>query len=311
MKKTGKVIISCAVTGSIHTPSMSPYLPCTPDEIVEQAVAATQAGAAILHLHARDPETGQPDPSPEIFSQFLPRIKERTDAIINITTGGGMGMHMDERLAAARWAQPELASLNMGSMNFGVFRAADSRKDWKFDWEEPYLRNSEDSIYSNTFKQIETIIQTLGSTCGTRFEFECYDVGHLYTLAHFADQGLIKPPFFIQFVCGVLGGIGPDIENVTHMVRIADSLFGEDYCLSVFGAGRHQMRLTTLSALMGGNVRVGLEDNLYLSKNRLALNNAEQVILIKRILSDLCMEIASPTEAREMLELKGLEQVAF
>ncbi|NOZ42188.1 MAG: 3-keto-5-aminohexanoate cleavage protein [Alphaproteobacteria bacterium] len=311
MRKSKKTIISCAITGSIHTPGMSPYLPVTPDEIARAAIAAAKAGAAILHLHARDPDTGKPTQNPEIFRQILPQIKQQTDAIINITTGGGMGMPMDERLAAAKWAQPELASLNMGSMNFGVFRAADARTEWKYDWEEAYLRNSEDAIYSNTFKQIETIIRTLSTPCGTRFEFECYDVGHLYTLAHFVKQGLIKPPFFIQFVCGILGGIGPEIENVTHMVRIADMLFGQDYYLSVFGAGRHQMRLTTLSALMGGNVRVGLEDNLYLAKNKLATSNAEQVTLIKRILSDLSLEIASPVEARDMLGLKGMTQVNF
>ncbi|PCI34224.1 MAG: 3-keto-5-aminohexanoate cleavage protein [Alphaproteobacteria bacterium] len=311
MKKSKKTIISCAITGSIHTPSMSPYLPITPDEIAREAIAAAEAGAAILHLHARDPDNGKPTQNPEIFKQILPRIKEQSDAIINITTGGGMGMHMDERLAAAKWAQPELASLNMGSMNFGAFRAADARTDWKYDWEESYLRNSKDAIYSNTFKQIETIIQTLSTSYGTRFEFECYDVGHLYTLAYFANQQLIKPPFFIQFVCGVLGGIGPEIENITHMVRIADNLFGDDYCLSVFGAGRHQMPLTTLSALMGGNVRVGLEDNLYLAKNKLAKSNAEQVTLIKRILSDLSKEIATPAEARDMLGLKGMTQVNF
>ncbi len=311
MKQAKKVIITCAVTGSIHTPTMSPHLPITPDEIAEQAVGAAEAGATIIHLHARDPETGLPTQNPELFKQFLPRIKQQTDAVLNLTTGGGLGMSLDERLAPSHWAQPEVTSLNMGSMNFGVFQAADAFTDWKFDWEEGYLRASEDFIYSNTFKQIETVMKELGDGYGTRFEFECYDVGHLYTLAYFAKKGLVKPPFFIQCIFGILGGIGADLENLHHMRRIADTLFGDDYYLSVLAAGRHQMKFVTLSAMMGGNVRVGLEDSLYISKGKLAESNADQVAKIRRILEDLSLEIASPAEAREMLDLKGGDKVGF
>lgn len=307
-----KVIITCAITGAIHTPSMSPYLPLTPDQIYEEAVAAADAGAAILHLHARDPKDGRPTPDPEVFDQFVPRIAAETDAVINITSGGSTTMTLDERLAYPRKIQPEMCSLNMGSMNFSVHPAANKIKDWKYDWEKPYVEASEDFIFSNTFKQIKHIIQELGEGGGTRFEYECYDVGHLYNLAFFADQGLIKPPFFIQTIYGILGGMGPDPENLSVMRNTADRLFGrENYRFSILGAGKYQMQLLTVGAVMGGNVRVGLEDSLYLAKGEMAQSNADQVKKIKRILSELSLEVASPDEAREMLNLKGRDLVKF
>ncbi len=310
MKRSDKVIITCAVTGSIHTPSMSEHLPITPDQIAAEAVAAAEAGAAMIHLHARDPETGRPSPSPDLFAQFLPRIKQQSDAILNITTGGGMGMTLDERLAAAKWAQPEVASMNMGSLNFNISGAAARVKEFRHDWERPYLEQTKDLILSNTFAQIERCMRELGDL-GTKFEFECYDVSHLYTLAHFADMGIIKPPFFTQCIFGILGGIGADPENLMHMKATADRLFGTDYYLSVLAAGRHQMPFVTLSALLGGNVRVGLEDSLYLGKGRMAASNAEQVAKIRRILEELSLEIATPEEARAMLQTKGADNVAF
>ena len=310
MKRSNKVIITCAVTGSIHTPTMSPHLPITPDEIADQAIAAAEAGAAMLHLHARDPETGRPTPSPALFQRFLPRIKQSTDAIVNITTGGGMGMTLDERLAAAKWARPEIASMNMGSINFNIAGAGSKIEDWKFDWEKPYLESSRDFILSNTFAQIERGMTEL-SAMGTRFEFECYDIGHLYNLAHFVDRRIVEPPFFIQGVFGILGGIGADPENLVHMKTTADRLFGEDCLFSALAAGRHQMPLVTLSAILGGSVRVGLEDSLYLGRGRLAASNAEQVAKIRRIVEELGREVASPAEARAMMKTKGGDQVAF
>ena len=311
MKKADKVIITCAVTGSVHTPSMSDYLPITPQQIADESVAAAEAGASIIHLHARDPETGRPTADPDVFMQFLPRIKQRCDAVVNITTGGALGMSIEDRLAAPHRAKPEVTSLNMGSMNFGLFQAAQKIKKWKHDWEKPYLEQTEDLIVSNTFKQIERIARELGENHGTRFEFECYDVGHLYTLAHFAERGVIKPPFFIQCIFGVLGGIGPDLRNLTHMRTIADSLFGDDYYLSVLAAGKHQLSFVTASAMMGGNCRVGMEDSLYAGKGELAKSNADQVSRIRTVLEALSLEVASPDEAREMLHLKGGDQVGF
>jgi len=311
MAKQDKVIITCAVTGSIHTPTMSPHLPITPDEIAAGAVAAAEAGAAILHLHARDPETGRPTPSPDVFMEFLPRIKQQCNAVVNITTGGGHGMTVDERIAAAVKASPEMTSLNMGSMNFGLFPALNRFKEFKFDWERPYLEASRDFIFRNTFADIERVLKELGEGHGVRFEFECYDVGHLYNLAHFLDRGLVKPPLFVQTIFGILGGIGADEENVLHMRRIANKLFGDDYRWSILAAGRHQMPLCTMAATMGANVRVGLEDSLYLGKGQLAPSNAAQVAKIRRILEDLSLEIATPDEARAMLALKGGDQVAF
>ncbi|QEL22866.1 3-keto-5-aminohexanoate cleavage protein [Bosea sp. F3-2] len=310
MQKASKIIITCAVTGSIHTPTMSPYLPVTHEEITRDAVAAAEAGAAMIHLHARDPETGKPSPSPDIFKQFLPRIKQQTAAILNISTGGGLGMTLDERLAAAKWAQPEVASMNMGSMNFNISGAAAKIKEFKFDWERPYLESTTDFILSNTFRQIERGMTELGDL-GTRFEFECYDVSHLYTLSHFAEKGVVKPPFFIQCIFGILGGVGADPENLMHMKATADRLFGADYYLSVLAAGRHQLPFVTLSAILGGNVRVGLEDSLYAGKGKLATSSAEQVNKIRRILDELSLEIASPEEARSMLQTKGGNNVGF
>ena len=311
MAASGKVIITCAVTGSIHTPTMSTYLPITPDEIAAAAVGAAEAGAAILHLHARDPYDGRPTPDPEVFFEFLPRIKERCDAVVNITTGGGHGMTLQERLAAALHAKPEMASLNMGSMNFGLFPILERYPKWKYDWEPAYLEMTRDFIFRNTFADIEYALRELGEGCGTRFEYECYDVGHLYNLAHFVDRGLVKPPFLVQTIFGILGGIGADPDNLVHMKRIADRLFGSDYQWSILAAGRHQMSLVTMGAIMGGNVRVGLEDSLYLGKGRLAESNAAQVSKIRDILENLSLEVATPDEARQMLQLKGADQVAF
>ena len=311
MAKSGKVIITCAVTGSIHTPTMSPHLPLTPAEVAEQAIGAAEAGAAILHLHARDPKDGRPTPDPAVFMQFLPRIKQACDAVVNITTGGGHGMTLEERLAAPLRAAPEMCSLNMGSMNFGLYPMLNRYKEFKHDWERHHLEMTRDFIFRNTFKDIEGILKELGEAHGTRFEFECYDVGHLYNLAHFLDRKLVKPPLFVQTIFGILGGIGADPENVTHMKHIADKLFGDSYYWSILAAGRHQMPLITMGAIMGGNVRVGLEDSLYLGKGQLAKSNAEQVRRIRTILDNLSLEIASPAEARTMLDLKGGDRVSF
>jgi uncharacterized protein (DUF849 family) len=311
MARNDKVIISCAVTGAIHTPTMSDGLPITPDEIAQQSIAAAEAGAAIIHLHARDPKTGEPTPDPGVFMQFLPRIKQSCDAVVNITTGGGLNMTLEERLAAPLKARPEMTSLNMGSMNFGIFPAADKFTTWKHAWEEPYLRKTDDFIFRNTFRDIERILRELGEAHATRFEFECYDIGHLYNLAHFVDRGLFKPPFFVQSIFGILGGIGADLDNLLFARRTADRLFGDDYVWSVLAAGRHQMAFCTNAAMLGGSVRVGLEDSLYLGKGRLAKNNAEQVAKIRRILEDLSLDIATPAEARKMLALKGGDNVGF
>jgi uncharacterized protein (DUF849 family) len=311
MAKTGKVIITCAVTGSIHTPTMSPHLPLTPDEVAGQAIEAAEAGAAILHLHARDPRDGRPTPDPKVFMQFLPRIKQASDAVINITTGGGHGMTLDERLAAPLRASPEMCSLNMGSMNFGLYPMLQRYKEFKYDWERVHLENSRDFIFRNTFKDIEHILGTLGEGHGTRFEFECYDIGHLYTLAHFLERKLVKPPLLVQTVFGILGGIGADPDNLVHAKHIADKLFGDQYHWSILAAGRHQLPLATMGAIMGGNVRVGLEDSLFIGKGQLAQSNADQVRRIRTILENLSLEVASPKEARAMLSLKGGDQVAF
>jgi uncharacterized protein (DUF849 family) len=311
MARSGKVIITCAVTGSIHTPTMSPHLPLTPDEVATQAIEAAEAGAAILHLHARDPKDGKPTPDPEVFMQFLPRIKQATDAVVNITTGGGHGMTVQERLAAPLRASPEMCSLNMGSMNFGLFPMLARYKEFKYEWERQHLENSRDFIFRNTFKDIEYILQHLGEGHGTKFEFECYDIGHLYSLAHFLDRGLVKPPLLVQSIFGILGGIGPDPENLTHVKHVADKLFGDQYYWSILAGGRHQLPLVTMGAIMGGNVRVGLEDSLYIGKGKLANSNAEQVRRIRTILENLSLDVATPKEAREMLVLKGGDAVAF
>jgi 3,5-dioxohexanoate:acetyl-CoA acetone transferase len=306
-----KVIVTCAVTGSVHVPSQSPFLPLTPEAIAENAIGAAEAGAAIVHLHARNPKNGRPTPDPEMFLRFVPEIKERCNAIINITTGGGQGMTLEERTAAARRLSPEMCSLNMGSMNFGRFPIARRIKEWRFDWEASDLEASRDFIFRNTYKDIERVLKEVGETHGIRFEFECYDVGHLYNLASFLDQGSIKPPIFVQTIFGILGGIGTDPEDLLHMRRTADRLLGHDYIWSILGAGRHQFNLVTMGAIMGGNVRVGLEDNVYLGKGELARSNADQVAKIVRILKELSLDIATPDEAREMLKTKGVQNVGF
>jgi uncharacterized protein (DUF849 family) len=305
MAEARKVIITCAVTGSIHTPTMTPYLPITPEQIARDAVAAVEAGAAIVHLHARDPRDGRPTPDPEVFKQFVPRIMDATDAVINITTGGGHNMTVDERLAAPLALRPEMCSCNMGSMNFGLFHLAGKYKTWKYDWEPQYLEATRNGIFRNTFADIERIFKLLGEDHGVRFEFECYDVGHLYTLAHFLERGLVKPPLFVQTIFGILGGIGADPENLVHMRNIANKLFGRDYQWSILAAGRHQMNLVTMGATMGGNVRVGLEDSLWLGPGQLAQGNADQVRKIRKILEELSLEIATPADARRMLALRG------
>ncbi|SAK98916.1 PF05853 family protein [Caballeronia fortuita] len=308
---SSKVIITCAVTGSAHVPSMSEHLPLTPGDIARQAIEAAEAGAAILHLHARNPEDGRPTPSPDVFRQFVPVIAAQTDAVINISTGGSTRMTLDERLAYARVARPEMCSLNMGSMNFSLHPVAAKMASWRFDWEKEYIEGMEDMIFRNTFRDIRNILAEFREY-GTRFEFECYDVGHLYNLAYFIDIGLIEPPFFIQCVLGILGGIGPDPENLSMMRATADRLFGrENYRLSILGAGRHQMPLVTMGAIMGGNVRVGLEDSVYLSRGVKAKSNAEQVRKIRRILEELSFDIATPADARAILGLKGRDNVTF
>lgn len=301
--KNKKVIITCAITGAVHTPSMSPYLPKTPDEIAQSAIDASKAGASVVHLHARDPDNGKPSQDPELFRQFLPRIASECDAIINITSGGAPTMTVEERLQPALVFEPEIVSLNMGTMNFGLYEMLNRFKDFKYDWEEPYLKNSDANIFRNTFRDIEHILRTCGET-GTRFEIECYDVGHLYTAAHFRDRGLLKGPLFIQTVFGIRGGIGVHYEDVLMMKRTADRLFGDDYVWSVLGGGRHQMPIATMSAALGGNVRVGLEDSLWGEPGQLAKSSAEQVKRIRSILEALSLEIATPADVREILQLK-------
>ena len=310
-KKNNKIIITCAITGGIHVPSMSDYLPVTPEEIAQQSIGAAEAGASILHLHARDPENGRPTSDPDVFKKFLPVIKESSNAVINITTGGGLQMTVEQRLEAPLKFKPEMCSLNMGSMNFALFPAASKLKNWKNDWEKPFLEASEDFIFRNTFGDVRKIVKMLGEECGTKFEHECYDIGHLYNLAHFVDAGIIKPPFLIQSIFGVLGGIGPEMDNVLFMKQTADRLFGDDYIWSVLAAGRHQIPFVTQAAMMGGNVRVGLEDSIYLEKGVLAKSNAEQVSKIRKILEELGMQIASPDETRSILGLKGQDLVNF
>ena len=309
--KSNKLIITCAITGAIHTPTMSDALPITPDQIAQSAIEAAEAGAAILHLHARDPKDGRPSSDPDVFYQFLPRIKEATDAVVNITTGGSLTMSVEARIQTAVRASPEMCSLNMGTMNFALHPLADRYKTWKYDWEEDYLRKSDDYIFRNTFRDIAMIARTLGGEHGTKFEHECYDVGHLYNLAHCVDAGLFKPPFFVQMIFGILGGIGPDVRNFLFMKETADKLFGADYQWSVLGAGRAQLPFATQAAMMGGNLRVGLEDNLFISRGKLAASNAEQVTKIRRIVEELGYQIATPAEARAQLGLKGGDQVRF
>ena len=310
MAASRKVIITCAVTGAIHTPSMSPHLPITPEQITADAVGAAEAGAAIVHLHARDPVSGRPDQSPEAFARFLPRIKQQTDAVINITTGGSPFMTVAERVRPAATFKPEVASLNMGSMNFGLYHLLDRYKDFKHDWERPALEATRDLVFRNSFTDIEFILATCSEN-GTRFEFECYDTSHLYNLKHFLDRGLVRPPLFIQSVFGILGGIGTHPEDIAHMRRTADRLFGDQYRWSVLGAGSAQMRVAAIAAAMGGNVRVGLEDSLWAGPGQLATSSAVQVRLARQIIEGLGLQLASPDEAREMLALKGGDKVVL
>lgn len=306
-----KIIITCAITGSIHTPTMSDALPYTPEGIAREALGAAEAGASILHLHARHPESGHPSSDPEHFMAFLPQIKAGTDAIVNITTGGSAIMTLDQRLAAPLEAEPEMCSLNMGSMNFALYPMAARYDKWKFDWEKPFLETSDDLVFKNTPRDIAGVLQRMGEKRGARFEFECYDMGHLTMLKHFVDRGLVKAPIFLQFVFGVLGGMAPSPENLTHMKRLADQYFGEDYQFSVLAAGRHQMPLAVMSAGMGGHVRVGLEDSLYIARGVLAKSNAEQVTKIRDLVEGLGREVATPREVRAMLGLKGVKYVRF
>ncbi|MFJ9898397.1 3-keto-5-aminohexanoate cleavage protein [Streptomyces sp. NPDC091280] len=305
------VIVTCAPTGGIHTPTMSPHLPVTPDEIASAAIEAAEAGAAIIHLHARNPETGKPDPRPELFQQFMPRIANACDAVLNVSTGGGLGMSREERLRAAVATSPEMASLNVGSLNFGIFPMLGKYSQWQHDWEPEFLEMTRDFVFKNTFSDLEYIVKELGQGHGTKFEFECYDLGHLYNLAWLIDQGWIEPPFFVQMVFGVLGGVGADLDNLMHMHTIADKLFGDSYEWSVLAAGRHQMSFATQAAMLGGNLRVGLEDSLFIGRGELAPSNAAQVRKIRGVVESLGYELATPSQARERLGLKGGDHVAL
>ena len=309
-KSSRKVIITCAVTGAIHTPSMSPFLPVTPKEIIDDGIKAFEAGASILHLHARDPENGRPTQDPEMFRKFLPQLKQATSAVLNLTTGGSPHMTVAERMRPAAELKPEVASLNMGSMNFGLYPMLNRFKEFKHDWEREHLENSRDLVFKNTFADIEHILRT-GNANGTRFEFECYDTSHLYNLAHFVDRGLVRSPFLVQTVFGLLGGIGAHPEDVAHMKRTADRLFGDTYVWSVLGAGRNQLPVAAQAAAQGGNIRVGLEDSLWSAPGQLAQSNADQVRKARALLEGLSLEVATPDEAREMLNLKGAGDVAF
>jgi uncharacterized protein (DUF849 family) len=305
------VIITCAPTGGIHTPTMSPHLPITPDEIAQASIEAAEAGAAIIHLHARNPETGQPDPRPELFQEFMPQIADACDAVINVSTGGGLGMTREERLRAAVATSPEMASLNVGSLNFGIFPMLEKYSQWKHDWEPDFLEMTRDFVFKNTFGDLEYIVKELGDGHGARFEFECYDLGHLYNLAWLIDQGWIEPPYFVQMVFGILGGAGADLDNLQHMHTIADKLFGGSYEWSVLAAGRHQMSFATQAAMLGGNLRVGMEDSLYIGPGELTPSNASQVEKIRGIVESLGHQVATPAQARERLALKGAENVSF
>lgn len=305
------VIITCATTGGVHTPTMSEYLPITPQEIADSSIEAAQAGASIIHLHARNPQTGKPDPRPELFQDFMGQIHRQSDVVLNVSTGGGLGMTREERLRAALAVSPEMASLNVGSMNFGIFPMKAKYSNWKHDWEPAFLDSTRDFIFRNTFADIEYIVKELGEGHGTRFEFECYDLGHLYNLAWVIDQGWVKPPFLIQIVFGVLGGVGADLDNLMHMHTVAQKLFGKDYEWSVLAAGKHQMSFATQAAMLGGNVRVGLEDSLFIGAGEKARSNAEQVLKIRSIVENLGLKVATPEEARVRLGLKGRDKITL
>jgi uncharacterized protein (DUF849 family) len=305
------VIITCAPTGGIHTPTMSPHLPITPEEIAQASIGAAKAGAAVIHLHARNPETGQPDPRPELFQDFMSRIADGCDAVMNVSTGGGLGMTREERLRAAVATSPEMASLNVGSLNFGIFPMAEKYSQWKHDWEQKFLEMTRDFIFRNTFADIEYVVKELWHGHGTRFEFECYDLGHLYNLAWLIDQGWLEPPYFVQMVFGVLGGVGADLDNLLHMHTIAQRLFGDSYEWSVLAAGRHQMSFATQAAMLGGNLRVGMEDSLFIGPGELTPSNAHQVAKIRSIIESLGHIVATPEQARERLGLKGADHVTL
>jgi uncharacterized protein (DUF849 family) len=305
------IIITCAPTGGIHTPTMSPHLPITPDEIAQASIEAAEAGAAIIHLHARNPETGQPDPRPELFQEFMPQIADACDAVINVSTGGGLGMTREERLRAAVATSPEMASLNVGSLNFGIFPMLGKYSQWKHDWEPDFLEMTRDFVFKNTFADLEYVVKELSGGHGTKFEFECYDLGHLYNLAWLIDQGWLEPPYFVQLVFGILGGAGADLDNLQHLHTIADKLFGDSYEWSVLAAGRHQMSFATQAAMLGGNLRVGMEDSLYIGPGELTPSNASQVEKIRGIVESLGHQVATPAQARERLALKGAENVSF
>ena len=305
------IIVTCAPTGGIHTPTMSPHLPITPNDIAQASIEAAEAGAAIIHLHARNPDTGAPDPRPELFQEFMPQIAKSCDAVLNVSTGGGLGMTREQRLRAAVATSPEMASLNVGSINFGIFPLLEKYSQWKHDWEPTFLEMTRDFVFKNTFADLEYVVKELGQGHGTKFEFECYDLGHLYNLAWLIDQGWLEPPYFIQMVFGILGGVGSDLDNLMHMHTIADKLFGDSYEWSVLAAGRHQMSFATEAAMLGGNVRVGLEDSLYIGPGELAANNASQVRKIRSIVESLGYELATAAQARERLGLKGSDRVAF
>ena len=309
MPKT--VIVTCAPTGGIHTPTMSPHLPVTPDEIARAAIEAADAGAAIIHLHARNPKTGQPDPRPELFAEFMPQIAQSCEAVLNVSTGGGLGMSREERLRAAVATSPEMASLNVGSLNFGIFPMLEKYSQWKHDWEPEFLEMTRDFVFKNTFADLEYVVKELGQGHGTKFEFECYDLGHLYNLAWLIDQGWVEPPFFVQMVFGVLGGVGADLDNLQHMHSIAEKLFGDSYEWSVLAAGRHQLSFATQAAMLGGNLRVGMEDSLFIGPGELTPSNAAQVHKIRGIVESLGYQLATPAEARERLGLKGADNVTF
>jgi uncharacterized protein (DUF849 family) len=312
MADTSKpVIVTCAPTGGIHTPTMSPHLPVTPDEIANAAIGAAEAGAAIIHLHARNPQTGQPDPRPELFAEFMPQIAKSSDAVLNVSTGGGLGMTREERLRAAVATSPEMASLNVGSLNFGIFPMLEKYSEWTHDWEPRFLEMTRDFVFKNTFADLEYVVKELGQGHGTKFEFECYDLGHLYNLAWLIEQGWVEPPFFVQMVFGVLGGVGADLDNLLHMHTVAERLFGDSYEWSVLAAGRHQMSFATQAAMLGGNLRVGMEDSLFIGPGELTPSNAAQVEKIRGIVESLGRTLATPTQARERLGLKGADRVTF
>lgn len=307
---SNKVIVSCAVTGSINVPSQSPHLPITPEQIIENCLGAAKAGAGSLHVHVRDPQTGQPTMDLDLFKEVCQEVHSKSDAVINITTGGAPTMTPEERMVGVKKFRPELASINMGSFNFGLFPIMDKIPEYKFDWEEDYLERSKDNIFKNTFYDQERIFKIMEDN-GTKPEMECYDVGHLYNTAYWADKGVLKPPFWLQLIMGIMGAIQPSVDNLVHMKNTADKLFGKDYIWSTLAAGRFEYNLCTTGVIMGGHARIGMEDNLYLGKGQLAKNNGEMVEKMVQIIRLLDHEPTTPQETREMLKLKGKEGAGF